>query len=442
MIRRFLATAVALVAVVALTLLAGAVGGTVDLTAERTNSLTAQTGQVLDALDRQVRITAFVRRNEPGRVEAVTRLQRYGARSPHVEGRVLDPDEAPGERQRLGVDPFLGGVAIELGDRVEVVPTAGEQDLTSGIARLVRGREVRVCVTAGHGEPGMRATLGGPALGRAAGLLEAEGYTVATIDLLADPEVPEECTVVVLASPTEPLGDALDALVTWVDADGRLLVLLDPLSGLELSPLLAPYGLGIERGIVFEGDPEAVLGGDVTAPIVRSYSGSHPIPRRLPPTYLPGVQEVVVDDEDGAEGLTVTGLAETSPLSYLEREPLAAEFDPATDRPGPVTVAAAADRSRNVAGDVRRSRIVVVGDIDFATDAFVEQAANGSLLSRSVGWLAEDEELVALSANLPVDRPLGLTDARVASARFLGLVVIPGVFLLVGGMVWALRRPR
>jgi ABC-type uncharacterized transport system involved in gliding motility auxiliary subunit len=141
-------------------------------------------------------------------------------------------------------------------------------------------------------------------------------------------------------------------------------------------------------------------------------------------------------------GLTVSRLADTSPLSYLETEPIAATFDDGEDLPGPITVAAAADRSRNDGTEIRRSRVLVVGDVDFATDPFLGEAANGALIVRAVEWLTLGEDLAAISPNLPADRPLRLTDARVTYARLVLAGLVPLVFLLAGAMVWAARRNR
>jgi hypothetical protein len=231
-----------------------------------------------------------------------------------------------------------------------------------------------------------------------------------------------------------------------VDADGKLLALLDPAAGagVDLSPVLGPFGLGVQRGVVFEGDADAVIGGDITAPIVRTYSSGHPVVRRLPPTYFPGVQGVAVDDgaEQRVAGLTVSRLADTSGASYLETEPVEARFEAGEDVGGPITVVGAADRSRTTGDAILRTRVVVAGDVDFAGDGFLGEAGNATLFLRSVAWLTLEEDLLALSANLPADRPLRLTDARLTYARLLTAGVVPALFLLAGGLAWAARRRR
>lgn len=402
-----------------------------DLTAERSLTLSAVTRDVVAATDGRVEITAFIGRDEVGRVEAVALLDRYRRLDDDIRARVLDPAEASGERSRLGVDPSLGNVAVRVGERVEIAAAVTEQDVTSAIARALRGEPAVVCVTSGHGETGVDAEV-----------LVTGGFDVRDLDLLQAPSVPEECEVVVVASPTEPLGRAGSALRSWVGDDRSLLVLADPVSPVDLTPLVSSFGLGLRRGVVLEGEAASVIDDDRAAPIVRRFPTANPIVRNLAPLYLPGVQEVVVDESAEDEGLTLSRLADTSDASYLETEPLQASFDARADVPGPITVAAAADRSRLEGEEVRRSRVVVVGDADLATPAFTDVGANARFLLQAVGWLAQDEAVIPLSANVPLDRPLRLTDARIAYARLLTVVLVPALLLLGGAAVWVLRRGR
>lgn len=431
------AAAVMLVAVI-VGVLAARTHRLYDFTSERSLTLTDQSRAVVARLHKPVQITAFVRRDEPGRVEAVALLARYRDLSRRLSWRVVDPDDAPGEMARLGVDPIFGGVALVAGREVERVPAVTEQDVTSALARLQRAQPAEVCFTTGHGE-------GEYAQARA--LLEREGYRLRTIDLLTQPRPHDDCAAVILAGPTvQPAVDAIVALRAWLNGDGKLLVLSDPAASADtdLTLVLAPMGASLRRGVVFEGDAQSVINADVTAPVVRTYSSAHPIVRRLAPTYFPGVQAVEVDEgaESDLPGLTLSRLADTSPASYLETEPLTAEFDAQADKPGPITVAAAADRSQNDGRRITRSRLVVVGDADFASDLFLRQAGNASLLLRSVEWLTTGEAEAAISANLPADRPLGLTDARVTYARLVTAGLVPTLFLLAGAIAWAARRNR
>lgn len=442
MIRRTVVVTLVVAACVVTSLVADRDPRLWDLTEDDTNTLTDQTLGVLDALERDVEIKVFLRRDEPGRIEAAALLNRYSRRQPRIDFEVLDPDEAPGEVRRVGVDPIFGGAAVVAGTETELAPTVTEQDLTAALARIVRGRSATVCFLTGLGELDATSTAVG-GLSEARGALVDNGYDVTSVDLLVDGAIPSTCDAAVLARPTVEPEAALDALATWLDADGKLLVLTDPSESVELASLLGPYGLGVDRGVVFEADPEVTVVDDPTTPIIRTYSSAHPVVQRLAPTLFPGTQGVVVDDDrEPEEGLTVSRLADTSELSYLETEPLAPAFDPAEDLGGPVTVAGAADRSRITDDGVRRTRVIVFGDADWASNGFLAEGANAALWVRSFDWLTLEEDLVAVTTNLARDRPLRLTEERRTYVQILTIGIVPALLLLAGAMVWAVRRSR
>ena len=410
----------------------------VDLTAERTLTLTDETREIVEAVDADVEVTAFLRRDEPGREEAAVLLDRYVRLNRHISYRLVDPVESPGEARRLGVEPAVGGVAVESGGERELVATASEADVTTALARLQRDVNATICIASGHGELDPDSTLANGFSG-AAGLWQRNGYDIAVVDLLARPSIPELCASVVVAFPTTDFGAALDGLAAWVADGGRLLLLSDPDSPTDVDPLLAPYGLGIDAGVVVEGDPANHFPDDPTAPILTRYSSGNPVVQRIGPTIFPVTQGVVVDDDrpSGEGGLVVSRLADTSPASRLQR-------DDGTVEAGPITVMGSADKPRvdPRTNEIIRTRVLVTGDADFATNAFLEAGGNSQLLVRAADWLTVDENLVIVSTHLAAPRPLALTQARRTYALALTAGIVPGLFILAGGLVWAARRGR
>lgn len=409
----------------------------IDLTAESSLSLTDETIDIVGRIEEPVAITAFLRPDEPGRDEARAVLDRYEDRNRRIQASIVDPDEAPGELRRLGVDPVFGGVALEQGEAVEIVPSAIEQDLTLGLARLLRGDLPRVCVTAGHGELDTASRLpnGASSLVR---LLADNGYETFTVDLLAGAPL-DGCGAVLVLAPASTLGaSAVASLTEHVEADGRVAVFAEPGFDSGLDSLLADAGLRLLQGVVAEGDPDSVFSGDPTAPLIRRYSSANPIVRNLPPTFFVTVGGIEVDDEV-MSGYDPVRLADTSGSSVLV-EDLAAT-DP-TAIPGPITVAAASEKSANVDGQIRRSRVVVFADGDLVANSFIGEAGNSQFVVQTVDWLTVDDDLVSVSSNLAEPRPLLLTNARRDYARLLTVGLVPAVFLLAGGFVFFVRRGR
>lgn len=440
-IRRLLTVAAVVVILVVVDVGATAGRRQIDLTADHSQTLTGETRRIVGGLRRRVRATAFFVRTDPNRVAAPTLLGRYSRLNRRLTYRVLDPEQTPAAAAAAGIDPAAGGIALTDGKRTERADTATEQDITAALARLERARASTVCVATGHGESDPTSTLD-DGMASTMKLLSANGYVVRPVDLLTRSEVPAGCDALLLAGPTAPLGPAADGIAAYLSGGGRAVVLTDPASTVDLNPLLSAYGMKIDRGIVVEGDARRRFPDDPTRPIALDYHSSSPIVRRLAPTFYPGAQDVVLGNTGAVPGLAVSAVVSTSDHSYLEHHPDHPGYDEGDDRPGPLVLVGAADLSANLGNHVRRTRLVVAGDVDFATNAFVGQAANGTLLVKAMDWVTLEQSLVTVSANLPRVRPLDLTEGRLRYARFLLAVVVPGLFLLVGAMTLLVQRAR
>jgi ABC-2 type transport system permease protein len=410
-----------------------------DLTTNNALTLTPQTRAVLRRVETRVDITALLGPDDPGRSEAAALLERYHRANRHVRYRVVDPDDAPTLVRSLAVDPTVDVLAAARGKSVARAPTVTEQDVTSVLAQVDRGVDATLCFTTGHGESDVSSEEP-EGLAAAARLLESNGYKTKAVDLLTQVSIPSDCDGLVVAAPTAELASASEAIRQYLRGNGRALVMSDPVSTLDLSPLLDRFGLSFDRGITFDTDTSAHLPDDVATLIVRSYRSTNPAVRGLPPTLFPGTEAVDVATRD-VGGLSTTALVQTGGGSFLDRHPERVGFTKGEDAAGPITLVAAADRSR-VAGpnSIERARVVATSDVDFATNAFIAEGGNARLLVQTVDWLTTQEDLVPLNANLPPYRPLPLTRARTASARVLSVGVVPGAFLLAGLLVWVVRR--
>lgn len=441
--KRTFLTSIALCVLAVGSYVAAASSGTAwDLTEEGSATLSPTTLRVLERVDRRLHLTAFFPRGAPGRVEASTVLARYRDANRKITFDIVDPTTYPGEAQRLGVEE-IGNTAVEdlSSEDVEIAQFAIEIDLTSAIARLLREVEGEVCFTRGHAEREVGEE--GPAgLSTAASILEANGYTISSPDLLTATSIPDGCDVVVVAgADTAFREDVIDELSGFTSDAGKLLVLHDPGASASMAEVLEPYGIVPLGGTVVEGDDGSHLEGDLLAPIVTRYAGGSSIVRGLGPTFFPRVSGYEVELGDDA-GLTTTALASTSEISYLDRED-AGSFDPEVDVEGPVTIGASADASEVADdGSIVRTRVVVWGDVDFATNGFIRDGDNASLFLQAVDWLAQPEDLVGAVPNFPKVRELDFTAARSRYTLYLLAGVVPGLWLIAGMLVWVLRRRR
>jgi ABC-type uncharacterized transport system involved in gliding motility auxiliary subunit len=107
------------------------------------------------------------------------------------------------------------------------------------------------------------------------------------------------------------------------------------------------------------------------------------------------------------------------------------------ERLGPLTLGLALTRAK---GD-REQRVVVVGDGDFLSNAYLGNAGNLDLGLRILRWLSGDERLLRIPARSAPDRTLELSPLQAGAIGIGFLMVLPLLLLGIGALVlW--RRSR
>jgi ABC-type uncharacterized transport system involved in gliding motility auxiliary subunit len=106
------------------------------------------------------------------------------------------------------------------------------------------------------------------------------------------------------------------------------------------------------------------------------------------------------------------------------------------DKAPPVTIGLSAENATT------KSRVVVFGDSDFATNNVTSQVlANGTLLVNAVNWATVEESLINLTPKTPTQRTFTLTNALTVNLiAALTVIVMPLLVLVLGGVVWFQRR--
>jgi ABC-type uncharacterized transport system involved in gliding motility auxiliary subunit len=272
--------------------------------------------------------------------------------------------------------------------------------------------------------------------------------------------VPEDGTVVVIAGPTTDFLPAeIDALKAYLAKGGKLLALIDPPQGgadiPNLRGFLKEWSIELGNDVVVDASGVGQLfGGDASVPVVLNYP-AHPITDRFQVmTAFPYARSV-----SSIEGGTRTPqpILETSQRSWAETDlkglaSAQVEFNEGSDRRGPISLGMAvsapateappAPLAGNNSPDAPKpeTRVVTIGDSDFAGNSALGIQGNLDFFLNTVNWLAQQEDLIAIRPREAQDRRLTLSADQLTRIMLLSLFVIPGVVFAAGVYTWWKRR--
>jgi len=432
-----------------------------DLTENRRNTLSPQTVQILQTLKTPVQAIAFFRSDTPGKRTVEDLLNQYAARSGgKFNWRLEDTDKAPGLAREYGVDTY-GTVVLKTGEgtsRTEKVLDAEEEKLTNALVKVTRASKRVVYVLKGHGEREISNTERA-GFSQAKDRMEKANYEVKELVLARDPKVPDEASLVIVPGPrTDPFPQELAALDDYIGRGGKVLFMTTPFAGEGLAKYLQKYGVVVDDDVVIELSPIGqIFGVGPLVPIINQYE-SHPITRDLGGvmTLFPLTRSLEAA-KTLPKGVSLTPLARTSPQSWGETDKSVFEKGQAKRDPGektgplPVAIAGTIDagaegkpatESVPAAEEKKpaKSRIVVVGTADFASNQFVGVQGNPDFFLNVVSWLAEQEDQISIRPKDIRQNPIVLTAAQSNVILWLPLFVLPGAVLLGGIMVMVNRR--
>ncbi|HET7341533.1 MAG TPA: GldG family protein [Methylomirabilota bacterium] len=413
-----------------------------DLTENRRHSVSPQTVQLLRNLKTRVNAVAFYRSDQPGKriiEDLFKQYARYGG--DNFGWKIVDPDRDPTLARAMGVENY-GTTVLEAKGRTEKVQDADQEEkLTNALLKVTREGKRIVYVVQGHGEADLGNTER-PGFSEAKAAMERANYEVKPLALARQGKVPEDASVVVVAGPrTDLFAPELDALDGYLKRGGKLLAMVNPPFPERSQPeslrkLLAGYGVTFDDDLVIELNPIGqVFGIGPQVPIVQQYE-PHPITREMTGlTTLFPLTRSISTAASPPSGVSVQPLARTTPDSWGETDRAALEQGQAKPDPqdpkGPLTLAAVVTKDK--------TRIVVYGTANEATNQFLNVQGNRDFFLNSVSWLAEEEDQIAIRPKDTKQTPVFLTSQQEQAVTWLSLGILPGIFL-VAGIVAVVRR--
>jgi ABC-type uncharacterized transport system involved in gliding motility auxiliary subunit len=413
-----------------------------DWTEDKNFSLAQETLNVMDKLQQPVKVEAFFT-PQNNSTPAKTLLDTYKFFSKgKLDYQILDPNTNVVQAQQAKITRD-GTIVFTLGDRTEQVTSVTEEDFTSAILRLTNPGKRNIYFLTGHGEVGFDPQAD-VSLSQLNASLTAKNYTVSPLNLLTDHKVPDQALAIVVVGPTINLTDEeVKLLKAYLDAGGGLVYLSEPPYFTKAPDQPNPLDQYLTQSWGMAFGNNIIVDPNIQPPSVTFSKtfGDSPITNKLNFSVFFPTAHSISPAGQKPDNITQTVLVKTSENAWgetdLQNLDKAISFDPKTDLPGPISVAIAANDQKS------NAKVVVIGDVVFATDKSFQSYGNSDFIINSIDWAAKQDNLLNLTPKNLTQRslipPQGLTMGLIL---LVVVFIIPGLVIAMGIANWFQRRSK
>ena len=426
-----------------------------DLTRNKQHTLLAQTVDLIQQVKDNVQITVFYVGIPPKYLEDLLKAyERHSKGRIHTE--IVDPLVRISYAAQFGkvIDSKQKRLIVRSGGERKDVDFSdkplNEEQINNAILQVTRKART-ACFVSGDGESPLFSSKD-DGYNRFVKHLLANNIIAQTLFLGTQDHIPDACRVLVVAGPHKPLSAKEEAMIqAYLKKGGDALLMVEntvvstpdnPLTKaqMDLNPslneLLHPWGLEVEKDVVV--DIASHASGDVGSPATKNYLGHKAIVGGLDFTFFVRPRSIkMLKDRPKNVRLAPLILTSSAQTSWGETNRyLHVKFDPDTDRPGPVPIAFAVWQPKAEApGKVSDTRMIVITDADFLSNAFIDAYSNAQLGVNMINWLSEKDYKTFLSKKKTEVIRLDLTSQQKRDIVILLSLMLAGV-ALAGLLVW------
>ncbi len=405
-----------------------------DFTGLAQFTLTSQTKDMLEELDKPVEIISFFTPTVPVQVSLYARflLDEYKLYSDQLTIRTVDPDLNPDQARQYGLNQLgamYGSVVFssEEGQSQVYGPqisAEAEHAFTSAILQVTGIKQKKIYFIKGHGESSIQSEYSTARSG-----LKDNLFQVGEVDLLSPFGIPEDAAALVIAGPQKELGSReIETLKTYLENGGRVMLFLNPDPPETWKQLLADWWIDLGKGTLV--DMASHVAPNIDHPLIPRTQNSFGFTE----IYFPGATGFI-PQKDIPESVKIQPLAWTSRESWLETNFIAnetPELNAPDDKKGPFAVGVLVAR--------KDTRLVIIGDSDFATNQHFYNGNNSDLFLNTVNMLTADAEIISVDRKVLPLRRLILSPEQVRFVHVSSIGLLPFLLLVLGGYVRWRRR--
>ncbi len=325
----------------------------------------------------------------------------------------------------------------ELQFRKKPVQFNGEVMFTSKLLALANAQPFKAYFLQGDGESLLTDNSEG-GFSKFGLALAQNDVQVENLELSGKTDVPADCNLLIIAAPVRALSEpAVQKIDQYLSQGGRLFALFNYASinqptGLE--PILQRWGVNIVPTYVK--DPQYGIGDQAIE--IRNFNQKtflNPLSQLALEMVLPRPVAKVDWANPPANAPEVNELAYSSDASTVAGDPEARQ------RRFPLIASVEQKPLTGPTGPRGSTRIVVTGDSLFVDNQLIVSAANRDFVNYAVNWLLNRQELLTGISPRPVtEYRLMFNHKQGQQLGWLLLGALPGGALVLGGLVWLVRR--
>lgn len=417
-----------------------------DLSTGDRFTLSDHARQVLEKVDRPVKIRSFIRTEDARNPYLKDLLWQVSQENELIEYDIVDVNRNPAMAAQFGVSSY-GSTVVEAGDKRADFSQPSESLLMSALLKVLQEPK-KIYTLTGHGECSISNTDRHLGCSQMRSALSLESFRVEDLSLIAGAEIPDDADVLIIPGPmSDFLAVEIVTLGNWLDRGGKLFVLIDPFRAPKLLALLGSYGVEVGANIVIDSE-NRMAGGEMWSTVLSDRNRANLVTSTLKAPPLFSLSAGVVARENSVKGRQAVTLLKSGPRSWASYDASIVDgsevrFVAGRDVNGPIPVAVEVSEPAAVGGaEGLRTRLLVFGDSDFATNRFLDYLGNKDLLVNSVNWLSREDALISTrpQQKTPGKNQFFISQSDAENVFRVAVLWQPGIFLLVAILVIVRRR--
>ena len=430
----------------------------IDISSQKLYSIGDETREMLKDLEKDVTIYQIAQSGSEDE-NIANLLKKYEDESKHIKVEQKDPVVNPKfVSQYTSDDLSANSLIVVCGDRNKVIDYNniyetsidyqtyssqttgfdGEGQITSAIGYVTSENLPVLYTVEGHGEKDMDSSIKED--------IEKANMDIKSLNLLTEGSVPDDADCLFIDSPsTDFSSDEKDAIIEYLENGGKAMIFSDYTTEdmSNFDAILENYGVQRTDGVVFEGDNQhyAMQMPYYLVPTINSTdasSGTASAGYYVLAPYAQGIKQL----DDVRDTVKIESILTTSDQAYSKTDLNSNTIEKEDgDVEGPFDLGVSITESLD---DDKETQIVYYSTsnlMDSQTNQMVS-GGNEKLIMESLKWMTDTEESASVSIpskSLEVSY-LTITDYDAAFWKICTIALIPGIFLVIGFVVWIKRR--